>query len=66
MSTSGHKRRDAIALELRIVVVVEVVEADDGVATRLQRAADVGTDESGGAGDEDGHGSPDALPPSLA
>jgi hypothetical protein len=50
------QRRDPVALELRIVVVVEVVQADDGIATRTQRAADLGTNEAGCAGNEDGHG----------
>ena len=50
----GAQRGDAIALELRIVVVVEVVQADDVRAARAQFAAGVGADETGGAGDEDG------------
>ncbi len=38
----------------RVVVVVEVVEADDAVPVGDQSLDEVGADEPGGAGDEDG------------
>lgn len=41
------------AFEGGIVVVVEVVEAEDAVATALKSGGDVGADEARGAGDED-------------
>lgn len=41
-------------LQRRVVVLVEVVEADDAVAALLQRQRDVRADEAGRAGDEDG------------
>jgi len=41
------------ALEGGVVVAVEVVEADDTVATALEGEGDVGADEAGGSGDED-------------
>ena len=46
---------EARALEIRVVVVVEVVEPDDFVAARQQFLRDVGTNESGGAGEQDFH-----------
>lgn len=45
----------AIALEGGFVVEVEVVETQNPVASSLQGHGDVGPDEAGGAGDEDGH-----------
>lgn len=42
------------SLEGRVVVVVEVVEAEDAVAAAFQGGGDVSADETGGAGDEDG------------
>ena len=42
-------------LEGGVVVVVQVVEADDFVAAIKQAMSDVRTDEAGGAGDERGH-----------
>ena len=50
------QQRQARFLERRVVVVVDVVEADDGVAAREQRAGHVESDEAGGAGDEHVHG----------
>ena len=47
---------EAGALEVDVVVVVEVVEADDFVAAVEQALGDVRADEAGGAGDEDFHG----------
>ena len=43
-------------LEAGIVVAVQVVDADDGVATLQQAEAGVEADEAGGAGDEHAHG----------
>src|SRR5262249_26336151 len=40
-------------LERRVVVGVEIVEADDAVAVREQTTRDVEADEAGRAGDED-------------
>jgi hypothetical protein len=37
------------------VVGVEIVEADDGIATVEQGFGNAGADEAGGAGDEDEH-----------
>ena len=45
----------AIALEGGFVVEVEVVETQNPVASSLQGHGDVGPDEAGGAGDEDGN-----------
>ena len=42
-------------LQDRVVVVAEIVDADDRLATRQQGAGDVAADETRGAGDEDGH-----------
>ena len=42
-------------LEVDVVVLVEVVESDHGVAAREQALRDVHADETGGAGDEDFH-----------
>ena len=39
-----------------VVVRVEVVEADDGVAASEEGGGETGADEAGGAGDEDAHG----------
>ena len=39
----------------RIVVVAEIVDADDGLAAGQQGPRDVRSDEPGDAGDEDGH-----------
>ncbi len=42
-------------LEVDVVVVVQVVQPDDGVAALEQAPRDVHADEAGGAGDEDLH-----------
>jgi hypothetical protein len=42
-------------LQRRVVVVVDVVDADDGFAARHQRARHMHADEPGRAGDDDGH-----------
>ena len=42
------------ALEGGVVVAVEVVDAEDAVAAALEGEGDVGANEAGGAGDEDG------------
>jgi hypothetical protein len=47
--------RDAIELEPRRVVVVDVVDAEHFVTARQQPLADMHADESGCAGDEDLH-----------
>ena len=47
--------RQPRVLQLDVVVVVEVVEADHLVAARQQALRDVHADEAGGAGDEDFH-----------
>ncbi|KAK7256837.1 hypothetical protein RIF29_30365 [Crotalaria pallida] len=41
-------------LEVGIVVVVEVIEADDAVAAALQGVGDMRANEAGSVGDEDG------------
>ena len=46
---------EARALQVRIVVVVEVVEPDDLVAARQQLARGVEADEPGGAGEQNLH-----------
>src|SRR3546814_4684600 len=43
-------------LQPRVVVVVEVVVAQDFVTARQQALAEFRADEAGGAGDEDAHG----------
>ena len=52
----GLKPRQPRLLQRRIVVVVEVVDADDLVAAREQSLADVHADEAGATGDQDFHG----------
>ena len=47
--------REARLLEADVVVVVQVVEADDVVATREQPGRGVKADEAGSAGDENLH-----------
>jgi len=47
--------REPRFLDRRIIVVVMVVDADDGVAAFEQPQCEGGTDEAGGAGDEDFH-----------
>ena len=49
---SSLKLREAIAFELRTVVVVNVVEPDDGFALGQQHLAQVEPDKAGGAGHE--------------
>ncbi|QHO50409.1 uncharacterized protein DS421_1g22270 [Arachis hypogaea] len=44
----------ACAFQGRVVIVVEVVEANDAVAAALEGYGDVRAYEAGGAGDEDG------------
>ncbi len=41
-----------VPFQLHVVVIVQVVEPDHGLAPVEERAADVISDESGGAGDE--------------
>ena len=48
------EERLAGALQGRVIVIVEVVEAEDAVAAALEGRGDVRADEAGGAGDEDG------------
>ena len=47
--------RDPVMLDLRIVVVVKVVDADHGIAAREQAARHVGADEAGCAGEQNRH-----------
>ncbi|KAF7837025.1 hypothetical protein G2W53_005507 [Senna tora] len=49
------KKRLSGSLEGGIVVVVEVIEAEDTVAALLEGERAMSTDKAGGAGDEDGH-----------
>src|SRR5258708_5502288 len=50
---SAAQTRQARLFQLRIVVVVEIIDADDLVAACEQALCDVITDETGCAGDED-------------
>ena len=43
-------------LQHRVVVVAEIVDAEDRFAPRQQCPRDVRTDEAGGTGDKNGHG----------
>jgi len=56
------EERGAAALEARVVVVVEVVEAEHAVPSAAKRGGGVAAYEARGARDEDGvaHGAPDA------
>ena len=47
---------EAGLLEGRVVIVVDVVDADYGIAARDQFGGGVETNEAGGAGDENFHG----------
>ena len=47
---------EPVMLEAWVVVVVQVVEADDAVAAREQDLRDVHADEAGRTGDENLHG----------
>ena len=53
----GREResREARFLQLDVVIVVQIVDADDRIAPSEQRFGDVGSDESGRSGDEDRH-----------
>ena len=42
-------------LEAHVVIVVQIVHAEDAFAARQQRPADMEADEAGGAGHEDRH-----------
>ena len=53
----GQPRQPRL-LERNVVIVVEVVDADDLFAARKQRLSDVITDEAGGAGHEEAHQRP--------
>ena len=48
--------RQAGLLQAGIVIAVQVVDADDGVAALEQSEAGVEADEAGGAGDQEFHG----------
>jgi hypothetical protein len=52
----GRQARQPRLLEGDIVVVVEIVNADDFVAAREQALADMHADKPGGAGEQDLHG----------
>ena len=45
---------EARLLQLRIVIVVHIIEADHGLAVAQQPPGDMKADETGGAGDQDG------------
>ena len=49
------QRRHTIALELRVVVIVVVVQPDNALAACGQGLAGIGADEAGGTGYENGH-----------
>ncbi len=54
-------------LQGRVVIAVEVVDADHGLAARQQAAGGVKADETGRAGDEDGSlAHPSSLPPETS
>ncbi len=42
-------------LQIDVVVIIEVVEADNRIAAREQTLRDMHADEAGSAGDEDFH-----------
>ena len=46
---------EPVALELDIIIVVEVVDADDALPPRQQGTRDVRADEPGNPGHDDGH-----------
>ena len=52
----GRKAGQTIELELDFVIIVEVVETDDFVASRQKNLAGVHADKTGGAGNENFHG----------
>ena len=56
-----HQPRQSRLLQGDIVVVIEIVEADDLVAARQQALGDVGADEAGGASNEDFHIGPCSI-----
>jgi len=43
-----------VVLQLRIVVIVEIVQSEQAFAAREQSTADVGADKAGSAGDQNG------------
>jgi hypothetical protein len=47
--------RDPVALELHAVIIVEIIEADDRLATREQPLADMKADKAGRAGHQGRH-----------
>ncbi|GEC96027.1 hypothetical protein ZRA01_21000 [Zoogloea ramigera] len=51
----GREARQAIELELDVVVIVEIVDADDLIAAGQQNLAGVHADKTGSTGDEDFH-----------
>ena len=51
----ARQLRQPRLLQRDIIVVVEVVDADHGLAARQQRPTDMRADEAGGAGQEDRH-----------
>ena len=48
---------EARLLERRVVIIVEIVDADNLLAAVEQRMGGRRSDKAGGAGDENGHGS---------
>ena len=59
---AAQEAREAPLLEADVVGVVEVVDADDGIAPAEEPLADGGADEPGPAGDQDAHYSPKLTP----
>lgn len=51
--TSAFKKSLASSFQCRVIVIVEVVESEDAVATAFEGGGHMGSDESGGAGDQD-------------
>ncbi|MNS78399.1 hypothetical protein D3C72_1120140 [compost metagenome] len=47
---------EACVLELYVVVIIEVVDTDDVLTLAAQAPDRMKTDETGGTGDQDGHG----------
>ena len=49
------QKRQPVALERNLVIVVEVIDPDDHIAARQQLLAEGITDKAGGAGDKNTH-----------
>ena len=57
VSALGREVGEAGFLQIDVVIVVHAIDADDGVAARQQAGGEAVADETGGAGDENFHGS---------